>query len=707
MKYIAFALILFTLPAVSSMGGQMNASARELVNVTLNGLEISIDPNTGSILSMFYPGVGKLMESLPGHAGALDLAYPVKDFEPLRLASRYSTNAKIAMTNKSVTIQWEKLGASRDCFPVEGKVSATMTLKADSDERSVIMSCQIVNASKNDIRQVLFPDFVGIQPFAGVHQTRFRTGGFSCLPFHDLAPNEGTQSLQYMMDAAANQVEYQSGGIFNPMWLRWMDLGGLQGGISLFPKRWGWEPHIPIRLHLSEDDGSLRLLARHDTTIKEGQTWESGEYVLTPHKGGWAKGIEPYRTWVKQHYHREIPVPKHVREGLGFRTVWMSQLYPKDPKDIIFKWSDMPKVARDSKEHGIDEMVVWAWTDGFVLPLRPPFKHLGTQKDMADAIKECKALGVNVAPFISVVQANADEAPKYGLKVTDNNGWTYHTELVPRWNPPYATGYACVGIPVTNELWRRDVLASLKNLADQGIASVGWDQFWTVDKTSNIHSLTKEVRAYARKIDPEATFCGEELWNLEEDSAYLDYTWNWGGYRDCRGFTNAFPTPRINSCITDSALTVKQCFADNLYMNLSPRKKGSTNASDYIGNHDAMSKALKQCAALRKKFLQYFTDGILIGECLLSEPCPQAFICSYVLPDRVLMIMINIAPKARIRALCDVEAWLKAIDGKYRVRGFDQNGKLVSDIRFSGAKYTVETPELETEEVMIYEFLAV
>lgn len=684
--------------AMGAFGGDIVGET----SATLNGLTITLDNRTGSILRMAHAGPGEMLKSTPESAGIVDMAYPVKPFAPLRLASRFSDGAKIEVADREITISWAALGASRKAFPVEGGVSASVTLKADPDGRSIVMSCRVVNSSKNDVRQVLFPDLSGLQPFAGVHGTYFRTCGFSSLPFRDLAPNEGTRSLQYMIDAAANQVEYQSGGMFNPMWLRWMDLGGLKGGVSLFPRRWGWNPHIPVRLHLSEDDGSLRLLARHDVTIREGETWESGEYVLTPHEGGWAKGIEPYREWVKQHFRREFPVPKHVREGLGFRTVWMCELYPEDPEDVIFKWSDMPKVAKDSREHGIDEMVVWAWTDGFVLPIRPPFKHLGTQEDMAAAVRECRKLGVNVSPFISVVQANAEEAPKYGLKVTDNNGWTYHTELIPRWNPPYATAYACVGIPVTNELWRKDVLASLRNLADQGIPSVGWDQFWTVNQDANTHSLTKEIRAYAITKDPEATFCGEELWNMEPDSAYLDYTWNWGGYRDCRGFTNAFPAPRINSCITDSALTVKQCFADNLYLNLSPRRKGSTNASGYIGDSPEMSKALKQCAALRKQFLPFFTEGVLIGECLLAEPCPQAFVCSYVLGDRAMMIMINQGGEQNIEFDLDLGLW---IAGKsFTARSFDANGHPVATEQLPSARWHGKTPALPAQGMVVYEF---
>jgi len=675
------------------------------VEAVLNGLRITLDSRTGGILRLDYAGPGKMLQARSDTAGIVDLAYPVKDFEPLRLAPRFSQGARIEKSKDEVVISWDKLGASRDCFPVEGDVSATVRLKAAPDGRSIIMTCEISNRSKNAVRQVIFPDLAGLLPFAGREKTLFRTGGFASLPFLDLAPNEDKESQCYMTDPAAYSVEYNAGGMFNPMFVNWLDLGGLKGGISLFPKRWGWDPQPPVRLHLSEVDESLRLLYRHDVTIGPGETWKSMEFVLTPHDHGWAKGIEPYRDWVKAHYRREWPVPKRVREGLGYRTTWMCESQPHDPKDVIFRFSDLPKLAKESKEHGIDEMVLWGWAKAFELPIPPPFPHLGTEQEMADAVRDCAKIGVNVAPFISVCQATAEQAPKYGLRVTDNNGWTYHTELIPRWNPPYATTFACVGIPVTNELWRKDVLASCRKLVDMGVHSLGWDQYFTTNKDSNLHSLTSEIRAYAKQHDPESTFCSEELWNLDTDSAYLDYTWDWGGYRDCRAFTSAFPAPRINSCVSSSGLIVKKCFADNLYMNVMPRRKGSINGSDYIANQPELSKALKQCAGLRRQFLPYFTDGVLIGDCILAEECPGTHVTAYVLPDRVLMIIINQGSKRRIGVRCDIAPWLKSASGRYRIKCYGENGGLISETPITGGQWKGETGELQPNELALYEFL--
>lgn len=700
MKDVLITLGLLVMIAGSALGGEM-------MEVTLNGLNLTLDADSGSILSLDYAGPGTMLKPLPERAGLVDLAYPHARFEPRRLASRFSHGAQITNSDGDVIIRIPSLGSSRDVFPVNGSVSATVRLADAPDGRSIIMSCQISNQSDLPVRQVIFPDFPGLLPFNGKDATYFRTGGFGSLPFPELAPDEGKASTQYMVDFAGYTCEHKAGGVFNDMFVRWMDFGGLSGGLSLFPKRWGADPQVPIRLQLSEIDESIRLMCLHDVTIEPGKTWEGGEFVLTPHAHGWAKGIEPYREWVKTKYTRQFPVPKRVREGLGYRTVWMCQLYPDDPQDAIFRFEDLPGLAEECADHGIDEMVMWAWVKGFTLPLPPPFAHLGTEQDLADAAKKCREAGVNLVPFISVVLANQETAPRYGAKVTDNNGWTYHTELIPKWNPSYATAYSCVQVGPLNPKWQEDVLASCKHLVDIGMPSLSWDQFWTThDPAPNMLSLAAQIRAYAQKADPEATLSGEELWNLELDSSILDYTWNWGGYRDCRAFTSVFPAPRINACITFSPLSVKMAFADNLYLNISPRKKESANGSDRISNYPELSKALRQCAGLRKQFLRYFVDGTLIGDCILSKPCPAAHVTAYTLHDRVLVIMINRGASRQIEFASDLGPWVKSRSERYEARAYDEDGKLLDTTKIEGAEWQGKTPVLDAAHMVIYEVTA-
>ena len=74
-----------------------------------------------------------------------------------------------------------KLGPSRANFKLEGEVAATVTLRADPDKRSIVLSCEIENRSRRPVRQVVFPDLRGLVAVAGPDNTilenlRFRIG---------------------------------------------------------------------------------------------------------------------------------------------------------------------------------------------------------------------------------------------------------------------------------------------------------------------------------------------------------------------------------------------------------------------------------------------------------------------------------------------------------------------------------------------------
>jgi len=472
--------------------------------------------------------------------------------------------------------------------------------------------------------------------------------------------------------------------------------------LSLFQKAWGWDPRVPVRLHLDPEEPKLRLLCSHLVTIEPGAKWESDEFVLTPHANGWAKGIEPYAEYAKAHLNKEFPIPTHIQESLGYRTVWMSNGFPKDPEDALWKFDDLPALAEENKQHGLYDMSLWGCMRSFELPIPPPYPHLGTEEDFANAVKACRELGVYVAPFISVLQAGHDTGHKYGLAVPDTGGWAQHPEAIPPFQAPYIPLYQCAQVDTNNELWQKEVLESCMHLIDVGVPSLGWDQYLT-EPSMNIINLISKVRAKAKEVDPESTFSSEEMYNIEVDADYLDYVWNWGGFRNCQAFTNVFPSPRISCIVTEAPCVVKAAFLDNLYLNVMPRKKGSVNGSDWIANYPELSKALKECAALRKQFLEYFTEGRLIGGCLLSEPCPNTRVASYVLTDRALLLVMNQGAVGPVAFKCDLAPWVDSSNGEYTVKQYDQAGKLTDTLHLDSATWDGTTASLELYEIALFE----
>ncbi|HZM01444.1 MAG TPA: hypothetical protein VFC44_00345 [Candidatus Saccharimonadales bacterium] len=707
---LAWSLAL-TVPAIAATGG--------LVEATLNGLKITIDEQTGSIVGLEYPGPGKILEAKPAVAGIIDVAYPIPEFEPLRLASRFSTSAKIEKTDDSVTISWANLGASRPYFKADGKVTAKVWLKAMPDGRSIAMKCQIANDSKRPVGQVLFPDLHGLLPFAGKEETCLRTAGFVRKPFVDVQAT--TYPEFYALDRLSDtkeMVEFYGGGKYgdaDSMIGRWLDFGGLNGGISLFPEVWADAPLTKVRVYRLEKDPNVRLMLMHDTAVKPGQTWESPEYVLTPHRNGWAKGIEPYREFVRDHIKRQFPVPQHVREGLGYRTIWMCKGYPADgARDVAFKASDLPQVAAEAKAHGLDELVLWFWQEPFTLPTPPPYSHLGTPEEFSNAIKECNKLGVNVSLFISVVSIAEPTASRYGWKV-GSSGWTYHTEFVPRFNPPYANARGTRGVQTTDKafpLWRQDVLTSVKSIYDQYSHSICWDQ-----ANSALEGVFKKFLPWAKERDPRATFSGEIIGSSEKSASFLDYTWNWEGgsyhhnlmaaYRDDRAFTASFPSPRLNKNINRNAQHIKFYFMDNSYINVMPNAPDDANGTASIKDYPEVSRVLKQCAGLRAQFLPCFTEGTLIGDCLLQKPCRGTHIDAYVLPDRVLFMLMNTQDEARaVDFNIDLQPWIESRTGRYEIVSYDQYGAKLSAGTTIGGQWSGKTATLAKYDLAVFELIA-
>ena len=80
---------------------------------------------------------------------------------------------------------------------------------------------------------------------------------------------------------------------------------------------------------------------------------------------------------------------------------------------------------------------------------------------------------------------------------------------------------------------------------------------------------------------------------------------------------------------------------DNLYLNLMPSKPEGTNGSGLIASYPGLGRALKQCVRLREKFLRYFTEGTLIGDCLLSEENAGIHVAESVLPGKWPLIVFN------------------------------------------------------------------
>lgn len=685
------------------------AAPAAVVTATIDGLEIGIDESTGSIVSLRSPHTGLLLAAPADRAGVLDVAYPVESFPGMRLASRFSA-AQIVQAPGKVTISWEQLGASRPNLALpSGAVRAEVTIRSAGDGRSVILQSRIDNGSAVSVPQVLFPDLWGLKPVAGAANTRLRLARDVILPF--AGPTQDPEATPFYASLSHGSglawKEYQTGGFYKQNALRWLDYGGFDGGLSIFEKKWGSFDWPNVITHRSESDPlSLRMAWEHRQDIKPGKSWTSGEFWFTPHEGGWAKGIEVYRDYVRQ-VSPPPPMPKHVLEDAAYQTIWMIQTAETDPKKAVYRFNDLPRIAADAKKHGVHELVLWGWNtySTFPIPVRP---ELGTVEELQQAVKESRAMGVNIAPFISVSILRNMYAKRYGVKPA-NDDWTYHAELIPNFRPYYTRYWNGVLIDSNNKVWRSDMRDALQQWIDRGVSSFSWDVF-QVDAGKNgapppLIADVAAIRKHARAENPESTFSGESVTHLELDAQALDYFWQWTDYIDAAPVSSVLRKPRIACNVEASTLVLSKCFADGLYINAMPRQLDSPNGTALISEKPALAAGLVQATKLRKQFLPYFTDGNFLGDSVSSLPT-EAFVRGYQLPGKLLVIVLNDKKQptaASVRS--QLQYWLPK-SKSYSVTQYDGTGQKVGTPADSDAQTFFSTVQLEPGEMTFFEVTA-
>ncbi|MBL9215937.1 MAG: hypothetical protein JNG83_10720 [Opitutaceae bacterium] len=689
----AILLLLFALDS--------GAATRRL---TLNGLELEFDAVTGGLVALSYPQVGRILAAERETAGLLDVAFPVSGYVPMRLATRFSA-AEFEQTDRSLTITWPKLAPSRTHVSLpEGYAHARVTITAAPDGRSVLLRCRIENHFAQPLPQVLFPDLAGLRAIGSPEDTKLTMARGAVTPFTQKAENRHRAAF-WPVDGGWRIYEATAYS-YGPNVMNWLDYGSLQGGFSLFQRKWRdrdyRRPDILTRV-TDEQPDRLRLACWQPGRVAPGETWESAEYVLTPHVGGWAKGAEVYRQYI-----REVTppheIPRRIREGLGYLSVWMSDSQETVPELAAMRYKDLPAIARDAREHGLDELVAWRWCTHLRMPI-PHREVLGTEDEWIAAIKECRDLGVHVSGALGIHLLHHTQLPRYGVAYTARNAWNFHRDLIPNFNPVYLKGlpleHAGQTVPPSNRQWQEDVVSSLGAWIDRGLTSFTWDVYGgggpdgplssRYEDNVALNQVIKQVRARARKLDPESSFNAEtnSISGLEWDGEVLDYTWNWMSNQvkeghlttttyleiaDASPIINVLPSPRVNYNIESTPLAVKQGFADGAYLNFLLRKPDGENGSAILGEKPALSPVVKQAAARRKQFLAFFTEGVPVGDCILARTSP-AYVRGHILGDGALVIVINDDAEARAADLrLALPLWLKG--DRHRVTRYDADGRL-------------------------------
>lgn len=619
-----------------------------IINYTLNGTKFAFNRDNGALISLETEGVTPMISD---GKGLFDLAWPVhNDYDIQRANPCGAFSFSVPEFNSEdgiITIKYSKVPCTMNPEGVaeyDGGISAILTLRAHEDGKSVAMRLQLKNNSNAEIAQVLFPDMNGIVPTMDEAHARLTMMAGACNPFTELKNTPQSRETFFAWTETTAGRFYRAGGFQQGAFVgRWYDMGSRAGGFSMYRRHWGWGPDKDYKgndadmmgysetlwVKLDNLTNKLRIASVHYPRVAPGEEYDSGEYVITAHTGNWIHGIGAYKEYAQSNIHRVVPVPKRVKEMLGFRTIFMSNGYLKDPTDYSWSYDDLPKVAEDMKEHGIYDLNAWT-LHSYVLPMTKDcfYKEWGGFDACKKNIDKLHEMGITVTPLVSWISAWDETAKNYGIKERSGS-WAETPKSIPMFAAPYCDRWSCFQLHDHElERWQQDVRDGLRFIRDElGCPDICWDQYVLGDNRNDIvHDIINEYREETEKMYPGTAFSSECTLYYESDVDNTDFTWNWlywpgnaprsGG--DYRPYMHVIETLRPNMNVDSTPEYVKLIFMDNLMMNVYPSRPENYNGSALISEYPEYSAAVKTCAALRRQYLHYFTDGLMISDCAVD-----------------------------------------------------------------------------------------
>lgn len=638
----------------------------DILQLTLNNTLFTLDKATGALVDLTFPGVSSMQKLTEKntYAGLIDIAWPVHfEYETLRANPTGKVHAVppvIDYDDRHITITYSELPQTYDAPLIEetlkGRVYARIEMKALEDGKSVSLRCFVRNNSHAPVEQIIFPNFDNLTATDTKDNARMTMTAGVINPFTFGCPR-GMRGAYYDINLRTTGLTLTPTGMqTGPMMGRWFDWGSFKGGFSIFRKCWGWDKEDPQKMGESDKTwmrydvrkDQVRVCNLHNITLNPGEEFESDEYIMTAHTGTWIFGCEAYKAWVRQNVKRVVPMPRRAKEMMGFRTLCMTN-YPYDPNETSCDYNDMPALAKDAGEHGLTELNVWKGFN-YTLPLTEDcfYENWGGLKAWNEAVKKCEEYGVTVAAFVSWLSLWSPTCVNYGIEQRSGD-WAGSDNTIPRMGAHYAQKWSCWQLwDHSQPRWAKDVLDGLRFLRDKaGCPTISWDQYVLGNNSDNtLHDIINEYRLETEKMYPGTTWSAESTLFFESEIDNSDYTWNGASYRgsrwdwDTRPLSYIFNLMRPNMNVGNNPKEIRLLLIDNLMMNVNPGEDPEVDRV-LFADIPEQSAALKTCWSIRKRYMDYFADGEILGDCVLSDECPGKYVTAYRKDGKLLLFVMN------------------------------------------------------------------
>ncbi len=236
------------------------------------------------------------------------------------------------------------------------------------------------------------------------------------------------------------------------------------------------------------------------------------------------------------------------------------------------------------------------------------------------------------------------------------------------------------------------MLESIDTLIEKGTMSISWDEFVKYPGLRTIDYVAEQILKRTKAKNSMATFATECTSTFETESLLIHYTWNWreitvGLFNTPHRMPDyatpalsVWKAPRMNLNVEDNPAKIIKGFTDNFYINFMMRKPNRIWGSARFSDLPLIHQLIKDLSNLRKMFLSYFTDGVLLGDGAMDKDFTALHTAGYLLKDKMLLFVVNDLNKTckNVKVGIDLNMWFDKKINNYTLKIYDIKGKCIS-----------------------------
>jgi hypothetical protein len=391
---------------------------------------LEVDPASGAITSLVVEALKQDLIGTKGLAANFRICLPLENYIANYIEGHEQQPDEVRLEGDTIRVRFSHLKSAQGEFAID----LEYTIRLADDQ--VIFRAKLTNHEAQPISEFWFPRLGGWTRFGSSRQAKLYAPAYTT----SASVRELFKGFSGAQGLGAEAAELSSD--YPQMPMPWWDVYDAESNVGLYLgyhdttcRFSSWHFYLYPTMSgqaadawlLPEQSGGrpVGLVFSHVRYpyIRNGETFDTGEFAFRVHPGDWHQGSQHYRQWFLRHF----PVNKSG-SWLRREHTWYSVILQQPEDKIVADYEKFDQWCREAEAYGIRCFELIGWDKGGLerdYPEYVPEEKLGGRAAFRKLMKSINARGSRCLAFVNynVLDSQTDWYKRELHACTHQDGW--------------------------------------------------------------------------------------------------------------------------------------------------------------------------------------------------------------------------------------------------------------------------------------------